>query len=89
VKGPMKHLMFASLLAMASGVAFAGAVNINVADAKTLAKELKGIGAAKAEAIVKYRTEKGPFKSIDELKKVEGVGEATFEANKSNLKLKD
>ena len=85
----MKHLMFASLLAMASGVAFAGAVNINVADAKTLAKELKGIGAAKAEAIVKYRTEKGPFKSIDELKKVEGVGEATFEANKANLKLKD
>jgi competence protein ComEA len=89
VNGPMKHLMFASLLAMASGVAFAGAVNINAADAKTLAKELKGIGAAKAEAIVKYRTEKGPFKSIEEIKKVQGVGEATFETNKANLKLKD
>lgn len=89
MKAPLKHLMFASLLAMASGVAFAGAVNINSADAKTLAKELKGVGAAKAEAIVKYRTEKGPFKSVDELKKVEGIGEATFETNKANLKLKD
>ena len=89
MKAPMKHLMFASLLAMASGVAFAGAVNINTADAKTLAKELKGIGMAKAEAIVKYRSEKGPFKSVDEIKKVEGVGEATFETNKGNLKLKD
>ena len=89
MKAPVKHLLFASLLAMASGVAFAGSVNINVADARTLAKELKGVGAAKAEAIVKYRTEKGPFKSIEELKKVEGIGEATFETNKTNLKLKD
>ena len=89
MKAPVKHFMLASLLAMASGVAFAGTVNINVADAKTLAKELKGVGAAKAEAIVKYRTEKGPFKAIEELKKVEGVGEATFETNKANLKLKD
>jgi competence protein ComEA len=89
VKAPLKQMMFASLLAMASGVAFAGAVNINTADAKTLAKELKGIGMAKAEAIVKYRSEKGPFKSVEELKKVEGVGEATFETNRGNLKLKD
>lgn len=89
MKAPMKHLMLASLLAMSSGIAFAGAVNINAADAKTLAKELKGVGAAKAEAIVKYRAEKGPFKAIEDLKKVEGIGEATFETNKGNLKLKD
>lgn len=85
----MKHVMLASLLALSSGVAFAGAVNINTADAKTLAKELKGIGQAKAEAIVKYRAEVGGFKSIEELKKVEGVGDATFETNKGSLKLKD
>lgn len=85
----MKHLMFATALALASGAAYAGAVNINTADAKTLAKELQGVGVAKAEAIIRYRTEKGPFKSIDELKKVEGIGEATFETNKSSLKLKD
>lgn len=89
MKSPMKHLMFASLLAMASGAALAGAVNINTADAKTLARELQGVGVAKAQAIVKYRTEKGPFKSIEELKRVEGIGEATFETNKGNLRLKD
>jgi competence protein ComEA len=85
----MKRLMFATALALASGLAFAGSVNINTADAKTLAKELRGVGLAKAEAIVKYRAEKGPFKSVDELKKVEGIGEATFESNKTNLRLKD
>lgn len=85
----MKHLMFATALALASGMAYGGTVNINTADAKTLAKELQGVGVAKAEAIIRYRTEKGPFKSIEELKKVEGIGEATFETNKGNLKLKD
>ncbi len=76
-------------LALASKVVFAGAVNINTADAKTLAKELVGIGPAKAEAIVKYRAEKGPFKSPEELRKVEGVGEATYEHNKASIKVKD
>lgn len=85
----MKRLMLASLLALSSGVAFAGAVNINTADARTLSKELKGIGQAKAEAIVKYRTEMGPFKSVEELKKVQGVGDATVETNRANLKVKD
>jgi competence protein ComEA len=85
----MKSILFATALALASGAAFAGSVNINTADAKTLAKELLGVGAAKAEAIVKYRTEKGPFKSAEDLKKVEGIGEATFEHNKNNIKVKD
>lgn len=84
-----KKFLLGMALALASKVVFAGAVNINTADAKTLARELVGIGATKAEAIVKYRTDKGPFKSVEELKKVEGVGEATFEHNKANLKVKD
>lgn len=85
----MKNLFLATALTLSSGLAFAGSVNINTADAKTLAKELIGVGASKAEAIVKYRTEKGPFKSADELKKVEGIGEATYEQNKNNIKVKD
>jgi competence protein ComEA len=85
----MKPYLFATALTLASGMAFAGPVNINTADAKTLAKELVGVGAAKAEAIVKYRAEKGPFKSAEELKKVEGVGDATYETNKNNIKVKD
>jgi competence protein ComEA len=85
----MRNVLFGTTLAIASGLAFAGPVNINTADAKTLAKELVGVGPAKAAAIIKYRTEKGPFKSAEELKKVEGVGEATFETNKSFIKVKD
>jgi competence protein ComEA len=85
----MRNVLFGTTLAIASGLAFAGPVNINTADAKTLAKELVGVGPAKAAAIIKYRTEKGPFKSAEELKKVEGVGEATFETNKTFIKVKD
>ena len=85
----MKHMFLATAFALGSGLAFAGSVNINTADAKTLAKELVGVGTSKAEAIVKYRSEKGPFKSADELKKVEGIGEATYEHNKNNIKVKD
>ena len=48
-------------------------VNINRADAATLAGSLKGIGMRKAEAIVAYRTEHGPFKSVDELANVKGI----------------
>ena len=84
----MKHALLGLTLALASKLVFAG-VNINTADAKTLARELVGVGAAKAEAIVKYRTEKGPFKSAEELKKVEGIGESTYEHNKTNIKVKD
>ena len=43
--------------------AFAAPVNINTADAKTISDALSGIGLKKAEAIVKYRTEKGLFKT--------------------------
>ena len=84
----MKHALLGIALALASKVVFAG-VNINTADAKTLARELVGVGPAKAEAIVKYRTEKGLFKSAEELKKVEGIGESTYEYNKANIKVKD
>ena len=85
----MKRILLGTALALASNIVFAGAVNINTADAKTLARELVGVGAAKAEAIVKYRAEKGPFKSPDELKKVEGIGAATYEHNKASIKVKD
>lgn len=57
-------------------------ININTADETTLTT-LSGIGPSKANAIVTYRDEKGLFQSIDELKKVTGIGELTFE------KLKD
>ncbi|MGH8482502.1 MAG: ComEA family DNA-binding protein [Nevskiaceae bacterium] len=85
----MRRILLGTALALASNIVFAGAVNINTADAKTLARELVGVGPAKAEAIIKYRTEKGPFKAPDELRKVEGIGEATYEHNKASIKVKD
>jgi competence protein ComEA len=46
---------------------------------------LPGIGPAKAKAIVDYRTENGPFKAVEDLKEVSGIGEATFERLKENI----
>ena len=42
-------------------------ININTADVATLSKHLKGIGEAKAKAIVQYRETVGPFKAVEEL----------------------
>ena len=64
-------------------------VNINTADAKTIAESLSGIGLKKAEAIVKYRTEKGLFKTVDELENVSGVGKKTVEKIKKDVLLSD
>ncbi len=48
-------------------------VNINSATATELAS-LKGLGDAKAKAIVAYREKNGPFKSVDDLDQVSGIG---------------
>lgn len=62
-------------------------VNINKADAQTLAESLDGIGAGKAAAIVAYRKAHGPFKSIDELGNVKGIGAATVQRNHDAIRL--
>jgi len=62
-------------------------VNINTADAPTIAKELKGIGDKKAQAIVNYRKQHGPFKTIESLTEVKGIGLKTVEKNRSLIKL--
>jgi competence protein ComEA len=59
-------------------------VDINTATEKELAK-LPGIGAAIAKRIVEYRNAHGGFKSIDELKKVKGIGDKKFEAIKDRV----
>ncbi|MGX9135343.1 helix-hairpin-helix domain-containing protein [Rummeliibacillus sp. JY-2-4R] len=59
-------------------------VNINTADEAGLTT-LNGVGPAKAKAIIAYRTENGPFKTIEDLKNVTGIGEKTFESLKDFL----
>ena len=57
-------------------------VNVNTADAATIASSLKGVGQSKAEAIVAYREKNGAFKNADELAKVQGIGDKTVAANR-------
>lgn len=64
-----------------------GRVNINTASAEVLQKELSGIGAAKAAAIVAYRDEHGGFTSVDELIEVKGIGKALLDKNREILSI--
>ena len=59
-------------------------ININTATAEQLT-QLSGIGTAKAAAIIAYREQHGPFKSVEELTKVSGIGAATVEKNRHLL----
>jgi competence protein ComEA len=77
--------LIVSLMPVAA--AWAGPVNLNSADAATLAKELDGIGPAKAAAIVEYRQKNGPFRAPEDLLKVEGIGQKVLDQNRSNIRL--
>ncbi|MEE4161599.1 MAG: ComEA family DNA-binding protein [Woeseiaceae bacterium] len=68
-------------------MALAGPVNINKADAETISSELKGIGPSKARAIVEYREKYGPFKSLEDLTLVSGIGARTLELNEGDIRL--
>jgi competence protein ComEA len=75
--------LFASLALFLSMSVFA-AVDINSADAKSLEK-LPGIGPAKAQAIVDYRAKNGVFKTKEDLKKVEGIGDKTYQTLQNEI----
>ena len=76
-----------TLICLAPLAAWAGPVDINTADASTLAKELKGIGPARAQAIVAYRTQNGPFKSADDLVLVKSIPQKVVDANRENIRV--
>lgn len=63
-----------------------GKISINDSDLSKL-KEIPGIGDVKANAIILYREKNNGFKSIDELKNIDGIGEKTFEKIKDSIKL--
>ncbi|MBL8259012.1 MAG: helix-hairpin-helix domain-containing protein [Candidatus Competibacteraceae bacterium] len=65
-------IAFGFALALSSALSFAQAIDINAATAQQL-DAIKGIGASKAAAIVKYRETNGPFGSVEDLAKVPGI----------------
>ncbi|MCB1706652.1 MAG: ComEA family DNA-binding protein [Halioglobus sp.] len=68
--------------ATAAPVAAAAKVNINTADAQTLAANLKGVGESRAAEIVRYRESFGAFDSVEELVEVKGIGSSTLDMNR-------
>jgi len=86
----LRNLLIVMLFALFSlTVNAAGPVNINTATAAELAGAIKGVGDTKAAAIVSYRNQHGPFKSVDDLKSVPGIGDKILENNRNNLTVGD
>jgi competence protein ComEA len=79
----MKRLLCALAALLVSTAALA-AVNLNTATKDELVA-LPGIGPSKAQAIIDYRGQNGPFRSVDEIRKVRGIGEKLFEQIKPEL----
>lgn len=76
---PTKEIFLQTAVASSSDL-----VNINTDDADRLIT-LRGIGPALAQRIIDYREQNGPFKTIDELKNVRGIGDKRFADIKDNI----
>ncbi|MEH7074114.1 helix-hairpin-helix domain-containing protein [Neobacillus drentensis] len=81
-KGETAPISFGGTPSSSVGDQKTAKININKAD-ETELQNLPGIGPAKAAAIVEYRNTSGPFKVVEDLKNISGIGDKTFE------KLKD
>lgn len=82
----MKKIFALFLVLLAYASAAIAAVNINTANVEQL-QSLPGIGPVKAQAIVQYRAKNGLFKTLEDLKKVDGIGDKTFEGLKNQVTL--
>jgi competence protein ComEA len=90
---PLVKTTAIALQSMVLSALFAGAalaadtVDINTADAQTIDRVLVNIGPSKAEAIVAHREANGPYKSLEQLAKVKGIGLKTVEKNRDRIQL--
>ncbi|MCY3759089.1 MAG: helix-hairpin-helix domain-containing protein [Acidobacteria bacterium] len=85
MRGLYKKFACVLLVSLAPGLVLAGPVNINTANAETLAMELTGVGPALAAAIVADREANGEFPSPEALTRVRGIGNHVLEANDGNI----
>ena len=80
----MKTFLLALFLLLNFSLSALAAINLNTATQAEL-EEIKGIGPAKAKAIIDYRKQHGDFKTINQLDNVHGIGEATVTKLKKQL----
>ncbi len=80
----IKTILLAVLMSCISPVFAADAIDINTADKATL-MEIKGVGEKRADAIIAWREQNGPFKSVDELASVSGIGQSIVDDNRDLL----
>lgn len=81
---PMRKFLLVIFIGLAIyGIAVA-AVNINTATKEELTS-LKGIGEKRAQDIIDYRTKNGPFKAVDDLEKVPGIGPGIMKQIRSQV----
>ena len=81
----IRKILLVLMLCFAGLAGAADDVNINTADAETLMKMLKGVGQEKAAAIVDYRNTNGPFKNVDALMQVKGIGKKLIDMNREKI----
>ena len=75
------------LFALIAPPSWAQGVDLNTADVATLSRELSGIGESRARAIIEHRQRHGPFRSVDELALIRGIGPKTIERNRARIRL--
>ena len=80
--------VLACLLAFGFAATGAEPIDINSADAKTIAAAIDGVGEKRAQAIVAYRESNGPFVTIDDVVKDRGVGQKTVDASRAKLQVR-
>ncbi len=81
----LRNLLMACLLLSPLVVVAGPVININTADSEALVDELVGIGPQKAMAIIRFRQQNGPFRHVDDLALVDGIGPRTVEQNRSRI----
>lgn len=84
----LKPFLLTLLFALSLALSAAETININTADQEML-MSIKGIGEKRAQAIIDYRKEHGPFKSIDELAEIKGLGQFIIDNNRESLVVED
>ena len=85
----MKKFMLAVIVSIVPALSWAGPININTADANSIARELQGVGIAKAQAIVDYRAKNGDFAAPEDILNVKGIGQSILEKNKNDILVTD